>query len=189
MVVFSLLTAVRLPATRSRSLCTGVPPGSLHLDVSVLDDFSPDLQLVRQKRSELLACPEWRRLDVVTVHQRLQLGISLKAIDLGMDALIYEESPVSEDEAIELGADALIVDEEAAPASNVSSGIDLTAVAVAPDEGGSSVDFTVDFSFRNAIFEALAGQFFETALRKMTGAFIKRADSLYGVVGSSNSSA
>ena len=56
-------------------------------------------------------------------------------------------------------------------------------------EGGSSVDFTVDFSFRNAIFEALAGQFFETALRKMTGAFIKRADSLYGVVGSSNSSA
>ena len=56
-------------------------------------------------------------------------------------------------------------------------------------EGGSSVDFTVDFSFRNAIFEALAGQFFETALRKMTGAFIKRADSLYGVVGRSNSSA
>ena len=56
-------------------------------------------------------------------------------------------------------------------------------------EGGSRVDFTVDFSFRNAIFEALAGQFFETALRKMTGAFIKRADSLYGVVGSSNSSA
>ena len=56
-------------------------------------------------------------------------------------------------------------------------------------EGGSSVDFTVDFSFRNAIFEALAGQFFDAALRKMTGAFIDRADSLYGVVGSSNSSA
>ena len=56
-------------------------------------------------------------------------------------------------------------------------------------EGGSRVDFTVDFSFRNAIFEALAGQFFETALRKMTGAFIQRADRLYGVVGSSNSSA
>jgi len=55
--------------------------------------------------------------------------------------------------------------------------------------GGSIVDFTVDFSFRNALFEAMAGQFFEGALRKMTGAFIKRADSLYGSEGSNNSSA
>jgi coenzyme Q-binding protein COQ10 len=46
--------------------------------------------------------------------------------------------------------------------------------------GGSVVDFTVDFSFRNRVFEALAGQFFDAALRKMTGAFIERADSLYG---------
>lgn len=52
--------------------------------------------------------------------------------------------------------------------------------------GGSTVDFTVDFAFRNRVFEALAGQFFDTALRKMTGAFIERADDLYG---SSNSSA
>ena len=55
--------------------------------------------------------------------------------------------------------------------------------------GGSIVDFTVDFSFRNRVFEALAGQFFDSALRKMTTAFIERADSLYGVGGSSNSSA
>ena len=46
--------------------------------------------------------------------------------------------------------------------------------------GGSTVDFTVDFSFRNRVFEALAGQFFDSALRKMTGAFIDRADALYG---------
>ena len=46
--------------------------------------------------------------------------------------------------------------------------------------GGSTVDFTVDFSFRNRVFEALAGQFFDSALRKMTGAFIERADQLYG---------
>lgn len=46
--------------------------------------------------------------------------------------------------------------------------------------GGSIVDFTVDFSFRNRVFEALAGQFFESALRKMTSAFIERADDLYG---------
>jgi coenzyme Q-binding protein COQ10 len=46
--------------------------------------------------------------------------------------------------------------------------------------GGSIVDFTVDFSFHNALFEAIAGQFFDSALRKMTGAFIARADELYG---------
>jgi coenzyme Q-binding protein COQ10 len=52
--------------------------------------------------------------------------------------------------------------------------------------GGSTVDFTVDFSFRNRVFEALAGQFFDSALRKMTSAFIERADDLYG---SNNSNA
>jgi coenzyme Q-binding protein COQ10 len=56
-------------------------------------------------------------------------------------------------------------------------------------DGGSKVDFTVDFSFRNRVFEALAGQFFDSALRKMTSAFIERADTLYGVGGSSNPSA
>jgi coenzyme Q-binding protein COQ10 len=55
--------------------------------------------------------------------------------------------------------------------------------------GGSTVDFTVDFSFRNRVFEALAGQFFDAALRKMTGAFIERADVLYGAAGSNSPSA
>ncbi len=55
--------------------------------------------------------------------------------------------------------------------------------------GGSIVDFTVDFSFRNRVFEALAGQFFDSALRKMTTAFIDRADVLYGAGGSKSSSA
>jgi coenzyme Q-binding protein COQ10 len=50
--------------------------------------------------------------------------------------------------------------------------------------GGSIVDFSVDFSFRNILFEALAGQVFDGALRKMTGAFIARADALYGEGGS-----
>lgn len=51
--------------------------------------------------------------------------------------------------------------------------------------GGSIVDFTVDFSFRNRVFEALAGQFFDSALRKMTSAFVERADDLYGSKSSS----
>lgn len=57
------------------------------------------------------------------------------------------------------------------------------------DTGGSIVDFTVDFSFRNRVFEALAGQFFDAALRKMTTAFIERADALYGVGTSNNPNA
>ncbi len=53
-------------------------------------------------------------------------------------------------------------------------------------EGGCEVDFCVDFAFRSAIFEALAGQYFDRAFRKMVGAFEKRAHDLYG---SSSSSA
>jgi coenzyme Q-binding protein COQ10 len=55
--------------------------------------------------------------------------------------------------------------------------------------GGTEVDFCVDFAFRNRLFEALAGQMFDRALRKMIGAFEERAHSLYGEGGSSSSSA
>ncbi len=48
------------------------------------------------------------------------------------------------------------------------------------------VDFSVDFRFRNALFEKLAGQFFDRAFRKMVAAFETRAAELYG---SSSSSA
>lgn len=55
--------------------------------------------------------------------------------------------------------------------------------------GGTEVDFCVDFAFRNRIFEALAGQMFDRALRKMIGAFEERAATLYPGGGSSSSSA
>ena len=62
-----------------------------------------------------------------------------------------------------------------------------------PDgEGGCLVDFCVDFEFRSRIFEALAGQMFGMALKKMIGAFETRAQKLYGSAvspGSNNSSA
>ena len=63
--------------------------------------------------------------------------------------------------------------------------------AFRPDgEGGCLVDFSVEFAFRNRLFEAIAGQMFDRALRKMIGAFEARAAALYGVSGgSSNSSA
>ncbi|MEQ1509005.1 MAG: type II toxin-antitoxin system RatA family toxin [Sphingopyxis sp.] len=63
------------------------------------------------------------------------------------------------------------------------------------DQGGCAVDFTVDFAFRSSLFERLAGQMFDKALRRMIAAFKQRADDLYGdqaaspLVGNNNSSA
>ena len=56
-------------------------------------------------------------------------------------------------------------------------------------DGGSNVFFSVDFAFRSRIFEALAGQMFDRALRRMTGAFEQRAAELYGISKSSAQSA
>jgi coenzyme Q-binding protein COQ10 len=55
--------------------------------------------------------------------------------------------------------------------------------------GGTEVFFSVDFAFRSRIFEALAGQMFDRALRRMTGAFEQRAAALYGISSSSAQSA
>ena len=52
--------------------------------------------------------------------------------------------------------------------------------------GGCEIGFCVDFTFKNKMFEVLAGQYFDRAFRKMVAAFETRADALYG---SSNSSA
>lgn len=63
----------------------------------------------------------------------------------------------------------------------------------APGEGGKgvAVDFEVAFAFKNRLFEAIAGQMFDKALRKMIGAFEARAAELYGTTepGNSKSSA
>jgi coenzyme Q-binding protein COQ10 len=56
-------------------------------------------------------------------------------------------------------------------------------------DGGTQVHFSVDFAFRSRIFEALAGQMFDRALRRMTGAFETRAAALYGISRSSAQSA
>ena len=47
-------------------------------------------------------------------------------------------------------------------------------------QGGTNVHFSVDFAFKSRIFESLAGSMFDRALRKMTGAFERRAAELYG---------
>lgn len=56
-------------------------------------------------------------------------------------------------------------------------------------DGGCEVDFLVTFTFRNALFEKLAGQYFDRAFRKMVTAFEERANRLYGSSSSSATSA
>lgn len=55
-------------------------------------------------------------------------------------------------------------------------------------DGGCEIDFCVTFTFRNAVFEALAGQYFDRAFRKMVAAFEERAHQLYGNSSSSAAS-
>lgn len=57
------------------------------------------------------------------------------------------------------------------------------------EDGGCEVEFMVNFTFRNAMFERLAGQYFDRAFRKMVGAFETRAEALYGSKSSSATSA
>ncbi|MEN3747769.1 type II toxin-antitoxin system RatA family toxin [Sphingomonas sp. HF-S3] len=53
-----------------------------------------------------------------------------------------------------------------------------------PDgKDGTLVDFSVDFAFKNRVFEMLAGQVFDRAVRKMVNAFEERAARLYGASG------
>jgi coenzyme Q-binding protein COQ10 len=56
-------------------------------------------------------------------------------------------------------------------------------------QDGTNVHFSVDFAFESRIFETLAGSMFDRALRRMTGAFEKRAEQLYGINNSSAQSA
>ena len=42
------------------------------------------------------------------------------------------------------------------------------------------IDFLVDFTFKNKVFERIAGQYFDRAFRKMVQAFEMRAFDLYG---------
>ena len=47
-------------------------------------------------------------------------------------------------------------------------------------EDACEIDFAVDFQFKNRVFQAIAGQYFDRAFRKMVAAFEQRAHDLYG---------
>jgi len=48
------------------------------------------------------------------------------------------------------------------------------------DDNTCEIDFKVDFQFKNRVFQAIAGQYFDRAFRKMVAAFESRAHDLYG---------
>ena len=48
-------------------------------------------------------------------------------------------------------------------------------------DDGCEIEFEVSFTFRNPLFESLAGQYFDRAFRKMVAAFEERAGVLYGM--------
>jgi coenzyme Q-binding protein COQ10 len=49
-----------------------------------------------------------------------------------------------------------------------------------PHEQGAEVDFFVDFEFHSRILQAAIGVVFNEAMRRMVGAFLKRARDVYG---------
>jgi len=49
-----------------------------------------------------------------------------------------------------------------------------------PDPGGCRVDFFVDFEFKSRLLQRLIEMLFSEAVRRMVGAFEKRARDLYG---------
>lgn len=57
-----------------------------------------------------------------------------------------------------------------------------------PEGEGVAIDFSVDFAFKNRVFEMLAGQVFQSAFRRMVAAFEARAHQLYGAPSSGSSS-
>lgn len=50
----------------------------------------------------------------------------------------------------------------------------------APEDGGTRVDFFLDFKFRSFLLEKMLGSMFEKATAHMIEAFRNRADRLYG---------
>jgi len=49
-----------------------------------------------------------------------------------------------------------------------------------PVDGGCTIDFYVDFEFKNRLFQKLVGALFDEAVRRMVKSFEARARELYG---------
>jgi coenzyme Q-binding protein COQ10 len=53
-------------------------------------------------------------------------------------------------------------------------------IFIPEEDGGCTIDFFVDFEFKNRFFQNLIGVFFNEVVKRMVGAFETRARELYG---------
>jgi coenzyme Q-binding protein COQ10 len=78
-----------------------------------------------------------------------------------------------------------------APTPEATAAIDVTMVKgpfeyltnhwrFVPTDGGTQIDFSLDFKFRSRILEKLIGSLFAKATARMVTAFKQRAETLYG---------
>ena len=47
--------------------------------------------------------------------------------------------------------------------------------------GTCSIDFAIEFEFVSSLFERMIGTVFDEIVHRMVGAFVDRADSIYGL--------
>jgi coenzyme Q-binding protein COQ10 len=76
----------------------------------------------------------------------------------------------------ETGEHSIMVEMTEGPFHHLTNEWHLKASA----EGGTQIDFILDFAFKSKILDTLLGKFFATVTGRMAEAFKKRADELYG---------
>ena len=130
-------------------------------DIERYDEFLPWVVAVRIKSSS----------EVATVAD---LVVGFNAFKERFTSKVSKHSP-----------DRIIVDYVDGPLKYLHNEWRFTPV----EGGGTELCFAVDFAFKSRLFETLAGQMFDRALRRMTSAFEQRAAALYGIKSSSAQSA
>jgi coenzyme Q-binding protein COQ10 len=119
------------------------------------------------------------RIQSDSEHEMIaDMMVGFRALREKFSSRVSKEHPVG-------GPGRIAVEYLDGPLKHLSNTWDFTPQA----DGGCVIDFRVDFTFRNAIFEALAGQYLDRAFRKMVAAFETRAEKLYGSSSSSATSA
>jgi coenzyme Q-binding protein COQ10 len=126
-------------------------------DIEKYDEFLPWVVAVRIKSSS--------ELETVA-----DLVVGFNAFKERFTSKVTKQAP-----------DRIIVDYVDGPLKYLHNEWRFTAGA----SGGTELCFAVDFAFKSRLFETLAGQMFDRALRRMTSAFEQRAAALYGINSSS----
>ncbi len=130
---------------------------SLVADVEKYPEFIPWCLALRIVSRDAASEPSWLTADMVVAYkvfrERFRSNVSLDNPNLAIDVR-YVDGPFK-------------------TLTNQWRFADLPA-------GGSMVDFSIDFEFRNVILQATAASVFEKAFSRMSEAFVTRAQTVYG---------